>query len=180
MSDLFRKVTPGRNAGARPVPASASASGVPVAGLSIFDPIFLGIDENGEGVYLELVYRNLLGGGEPGGGKSGLLNTIVAHAALCTDTRLVLFDGKEVELGMWREVADEFVGPDITHALVLRRLQTVMNNRYAWLRHHGRRKLAPSDGLSVIPRSSTRSRSSPPPSVRSRSRKNSSLSCATS
>ena len=125
---------------------------VPVGpSLSMFDPIYLGIDEFGEPVYLHLVYRNLLAGGEPGGGKSGLLNTIAAHAALSTDTRLVLFDGKLVELGMWEHVADEFVGPDITHALsVLRRLQVVMNNRYAWLRHHGKRKLAPSDDLSVI------------------------------
>jgi len=93
----------------------------------------------------------LLAGGEPGGGKSGLLNVIAAHAALSTDTRLVLFDGKLVELGMWEHVADEFVGPDIAHALAtLRRLQTVMNNRYAWLRAQNRRKIAPADGLSVI------------------------------
>lgn len=125
---------------------------VPVGpSLSMYDPIYLGIDEFGDPVYLELVYRNLLAGGEPGGGKSGLLNTIAAHAALSTDTRLVLFDGKLVELGMWEDVADEFVGPDITHALtVLRRLQTVMNNRYAWLRALGRRKIAPADNLSVI------------------------------
>jgi S-DNA-T family DNA segregation ATPase FtsK/SpoIIIE len=117
----------------------------------MFDPIYLGIDEFGEPVYLELVYRNLLAGGEPGGGKSGLLNTIAAHAALSTDTRLVLFDGKLVELGMWEPVADEFVGPNLGHALtVLRRLQTVMNNRYAWLRAQGRRKLVASDRLSVI------------------------------
>ena len=30
------------------------------------------------------MYRNLLAGGEPGSGKSSLLNTIIAHAALCT------------------------------------------------------------------------------------------------
>ncbi|MEV7231634.1 FtsK/SpoIIIE domain-containing protein [Polymorphospora sp. NPDC051019] len=125
---------------------------VPVGpSLSMYDPIYLGIDEFGEPVYLNLVYRNLLAGGEPGGGKSGLLNAIAAHAALSVDTRLVLLDGKLVELGLWADVADEFVGPDITHALtVLRRLQTVMNNRYAWLRAHGRRKIAPGDGMSVI------------------------------
>src|SRR5690606_16067635 len=125
---------------------------VPVGpSLSMYDPIYLGIDEFGEPVYLELVYRNLLAGGEPGGGKSGLLNVIAAHAALSTDTRLVLLDGKLVELGMWEHVADEFVGPDIAHALAtLRRLQTVMNNRYAWLRAQNRRKITPVDGLSVI------------------------------
>jgi S-DNA-T family DNA segregation ATPase FtsK/SpoIIIE len=117
----------------------------------MFDPIFLGIDEYGAPVYIELVYRNLLAGGEPGGGKSGLLNTIAAHAALCSDTRLVLFDGKLVELGMWAHLADEFIGPDIDHAnATLRRLQTVMNNRYAWLRAHNRRKIRPADRLQVI------------------------------
>jgi DNA segregation ATPase FtsK/SpoIIIE, S-DNA-T family len=119
--------------------------------LSMFDPLFLGIDEFGAPVYIELPYHNLLAAGEPGGGKSGLLNTIAAHAALSENTRLVLFDGKLVELGMWEDVADEFVGPDIDHAITtLRRLQTVMNNRYAWLRAHNKRKIARTDRLSVI------------------------------
>jgi len=119
--------------------------------LSMFDPIYLGIDEFGAPVYVELVYRNLLAGGEPGGGKSGLLNVIAAHAALSIDTRLVLFDGKLVELGNWSDVADEFVGPDLDHAIAtLRRLQQVMNNRYAWLRAQQRRKLLPADRLSAI------------------------------
>src|SRR3954447_15721402 len=86
---------------------------VPVGSLSMFDPLFLGIDEFGQPVYLDLVFHNILAGGEPGGGKSGLLNTITAHAALSTDCRLVLMDGKLVELGPWRHVADEFVGPDL-------------------------------------------------------------------
>jgi S-DNA-T family DNA segregation ATPase FtsK/SpoIIIE len=119
--------------------------------LSMFDPLFLGIDEFGAPVYIELIYRNLLAGGEPGGGKSGLLNTITAHAALAADTRLVLLDGKLVELGPWAPVADKFVGPDIDDAITtLKRLQQVMNNRYAWLLANGRRKIAPADRLSVI------------------------------
>lgn len=132
--------------------SATETGGVPVGpGLSMFDPIFVGIDEFGQPVYITLAYRNLLAGGEPGGGKSGLLNGIAAHASLSVDSRLVLFDGKLVELGQWEDVADAFVGPDITQALaVLRRLQTVMNNRYAWLRAHGRRKITPADGLSVI------------------------------
>jgi DNA segregation ATPase FtsK/SpoIIIE, S-DNA-T family len=125
---------------------------VPVGpGLSMFDKIFVGIDEFGQPVYITLAYRNLLAAGEPGGGKSGLLNTVAAHAALSVDARLVLFDGKLVELGQWRDVADEFVTANMAHALAtLRRLQTVMDNRYAWLLAHNRRKLVPSDGLSVI------------------------------
>lgn len=119
--------------------------------LSMYDPIYLGVDEFGEPVYIRLIYRNLLAAGEPGGGKSGLLNTITAHAALSVGTRLVLFDGKQVELGMWDDIADEFVGPDLDHAIItLRRLQKVMDNRYTWLRAYRRRKVEPRDGMTVI------------------------------
>jgi S-DNA-T family DNA segregation ATPase FtsK/SpoIIIE len=127
---------------ASPVPSS-----VPVgAGLSIFDPIFLGIDEFGDPVYLPMIYRNILIGGEPGAGKSSLLNTIVGHAALCPDVRLCLLDGKQVELGLWMDCADVFVGPDIDHAnRTLKRVQTVMDNRYAYLLSRKRRKIGPND-----------------------------------
>ncbi len=40
-----------------------------IRGLSMFDPLFIGIDEFGQRVDLDLVYRNILAGGEPGGGK---------------------------------------------------------------------------------------------------------------
>jgi len=119
--------------------------------LSMFDPVYVGVDEFGEPAYIKIIYRNLLAGGEPGGGKSGLLNTLTAHAALSVSTRLVLFDGKQVELGMWDDIADEFVGPDLDHAIItLKRLQKVMDNRYTWLRAHRRRKVEPSDGMTVI------------------------------
>jgi S-DNA-T family DNA segregation ATPase FtsK/SpoIIIE len=119
--------------------------------LSMFDPIHVGIDEFGIPVYIRIIYKNLLAAGEPGSGKSGLLNTLTAHAALSDLSRLVFFDGKLVELGMWEDIADEFVGHDIDHAnITLRRLQVVMNNRYAWLRARNRRQIQPGDGLSVI------------------------------
>ena len=62
--------------------------------LSITDPVFLGVDEDGARVVIELAYRNLLVGGEPGGGKSVLLSNVIAHAALSTDAQLWLLDGK--------------------------------------------------------------------------------------
>lgn len=132
------------------IPTTADA--VPVGpGLSMFDPIFIGIDEFGQPVYLDVIYRNLLTAGEPGGGKSGLINNICGHAALCDNTRLVLFDAKLVELGPWRDLADAFIGPDIDQAIeVLRRLLVVATNRYAWLLANRRRKLADGDGMSVI------------------------------
>jgi S-DNA-T family DNA segregation ATPase FtsK/SpoIIIE len=119
--------------------------------LSMFDPIHIGCDEFGLPLAIRIIYKNLLAAGEPGGGKSGLLNTLAAHSALSAGSRMVLFDAKQVELGMWDNIADEFVGPDLGHAITtLLRLQKVMDNRYAWLRAHRRRKVEPGDHLSVI------------------------------
>src|SRR5215204_2857079 len=123
------------------VTGAERADRVPVSGLSIYDLVFLGIDEAGVQVNIELIYRNILIGGEPGGGKSVLLNNIVAHGALCADCSLWLFDGKQVELGLWAEVADVFVGPNMDDALVrLRALQAEMDRRYAELTRVRRRK----------------------------------------
>jgi len=129
-----------------------TAGTVPVGPtLSMFDPIYVGINEFGHPVYIRVIYKNLLAAGQPGGGKSGLMNTLTAHAALSARSRLVLFDGKQVELGMWDDIADEFVGPDLDHAITtLRRLQRVMDNRYAWLTAHRRREIRPGDGINVI------------------------------
>ncbi len=119
--------------------------------LSVFDPMFIGIDESGQPVRLPMIFRNILAGAEPGGGKSNLLNLIVAHAALDPSCRLCLLDGKQVELGQWESCADVFVGPDLDHALrTLRRLQVVMNNRYAYLRSQHRRKIARHDAFGPI------------------------------
>lgn len=125
---------------------------VPVGpGMSMFDPMFIGIDEFGEHVTLDIVYHNLLTAGEPGGGKSGLINNIAATAALCDDTRLVLLDAKWVELGPWEPIADAFIGDDIDAAIrVLRRLLIVAHNRYRWLLANRRRKVVREDGLSTI------------------------------
>lgn len=129
------------------VPASVPVGPV----LSIFDPVYLGIDEFGQPVYISIIFRNIAIGGEPGAGKSSLLNNFVAHAALSTDCRLVLLDGKQVELGLWEDVADVFVGPDLPAAIkALRRVQVVMDSRYAFLRSRKRRKVSPSDGFSPI------------------------------
>ena len=132
-----------------PAPATGTIPVGPM--LSMFNPIYVGNDEFGQPVNIRIIYKNLLAAGEPGGGKSGLLNSLAAHTALSADSRMVLFDAKQVELGMWDDIADEFVGPDINHAIItMLRLQKVMDNRYAWLRAHRRRKIEPGDGLSVI------------------------------
>lgn len=115
---------------------------------SIYDPVFIGVDEFGQPVSVSMMYRNMIIGGEPGAGKSALLNGIVGHAALSLDCRLVLLDGKQVELGQWMTVADVFVGPDINRAIAtLRRLQKLMDNRYRYLLAVGRRKIEREDGM---------------------------------
>ena len=114
--------------------------------LSIFDPVHVGIDEFGQPVRVPLIYRNMLIGGEPGAGKSGLLNALVAHAALSLDCRLVLLDAKRVELGQWRKCADAFVGPSLPDAMsLLTRLQIMMDRRYDYLEACERRKVKPGD-----------------------------------
>ncbi|MDQ3885661.1 MAG: FtsK/SpoIIIE domain-containing protein [Actinomycetota bacterium] len=132
-------------------PSRRDTGSVPVGALSIYDPIHLGVDEDGHRVSVILMYRNLLAGGEPGAGKSSVLNIIVGHGALSPDCRLWLFDGKRVELGPWRPVADVFVGSDIGHAITaLRQLQTEMEIRYAMIEAAGRREIARDDGLDAI------------------------------
>jgi len=125
-------------------------SGTGVFPLSIFDPVHLGIDENGEHVHVNLAERNMLLGGEPGGGKSNALNLITAHGALSADCTLILIDGKQVELGPWRHCAGQFIGPSMTAALAaFTRLQEIMNSRYDGLLAAGLRKITRDSGEPV-------------------------------
>lgn len=118
--------------------------------LSMFDPVHLGIDETGEPVYVNLAERNMLVGGEPGGGKSNVLNLIVAHGALSYDCKLILVDGKQVELGPWRHCADMFIGPDIGAAIdAFTKFQQIMNTGYDKLLADGRRKITRDSGEPV-------------------------------
>ncbi len=71
-------------------PLSPDTGLIPTFPFSMFDPVHLGIDENGEPVYVNLAERNMLLGGEPGGGKSSGLNLITAHGALSYDCKLIL------------------------------------------------------------------------------------------
>jgi S-DNA-T family DNA segregation ATPase FtsK/SpoIIIE len=47
----------------------SDADTVPISGLSMYARVFLGMDENGCRVEIELVYRNVLIGGEPAAGS---------------------------------------------------------------------------------------------------------------
>ncbi|WP_344025591.1 FtsK/SpoIIIE domain-containing protein [Pseudonocardia kongjuensis] len=121
------------------------------SGPSIWGPIHLGTAEDGRPIRVPLIYRNMLVAGEPGAGKSVGLNNIVAHAALSVDCRLWLFDGKIVELGLWRSCAERFVANDLSDAIsALLDLQSEMDSRYAVLDDQRRRKVAPTDGVAPI------------------------------
>ena len=119
----------------------------PTFPFSMFDPVHLGIDENGEPVYVNLAERNMLLGGEPGGGKSSGLNLITAHGALSYDCKLILVDGNQVQLGPWRDCADIFIGPSIKDAIeAFKDFQATMNDRYKDLLATGRRKITRDSG----------------------------------
>jgi len=123
---------------------------VPVFPFSMFDPVHLGLDELGEQVHVNLAERNLLIGGEPGGGKSSALNLITAHGALSADCRLILVDGNQVQLGPWRHSADMFIGPSLKDAIAaFTEFQQIMNSRYERLLATGRRKITRGDGEDV-------------------------------
>jgi DNA segregation ATPase FtsK/SpoIIIE-like protein len=126
-----------------------------VSGLSFsfWEPIPLGHEEDGREMLMQFAEHNLLIGGEPGSGKSVVLSLVVAAAALDPTTTLTLFDGKQVELSMWQDIADDFVGPDMEQALVvMEQLQQIMDFRYQVLLSLGRRKFEPYDieGLHVV------------------------------
>jgi S-DNA-T family DNA segregation ATPase FtsK/SpoIIIE len=123
---------------------------VPTFPFSMFDPVHLGRDEYGQPVYVDLAERNMLLGGEPGAGKSSGLNLITAHGALSHDCKLILVDGKQVELGLWRDSADGFIGPSIKDAIdAFEAFQATMNTRYDTLLAGGRRKITREDGEHV-------------------------------
>lgn len=119
-----------------------TADSIPVAPWSIWKPVHLGSDELGNRIEVTLAERNMLIGGEPGAGKSVALQLIVAHGALSPDCRLILVDGKRVELGLWRDCADRFIGPSIDDAIdTLHWLQEQIDERTEWLLDHKMRKI---------------------------------------
>ncbi len=134
-------------------PLSVPAPPWPGAPGSLWEPISLGVDEDGAAVSIGLVERNVLLGGEPGAGKSVALSLFIAAAALDPEVRLTLMDGKQVELAPWAGSAEHFVGPDMGDAIeVLKDLCAEMDRRYSVLLASGLRKIERGSdfGLYVI------------------------------
>lgn len=117
---------------------------------SLWDPVPVGIDEDGNTVSVSLPEHNVLLGGEPGAGKSAALSLLLGAAALDPSVTLWLLDGKRVELAAWAPCATRLVGPDLLEAVeVLDYLRQEMDLRYAQLLAWGRRKVEPDDGLGL-------------------------------
>ena len=125
------------------------AAGGPVP-LSVFDPVHVGMCELGRQVHLDFNdHPGLVVGGDPGSGKSSIVNLIAVHGALSLDCNLALFDGKLVELGPYRKSAEIFVGrPSVPDAIGgLEVMQTELDSRYEFLAGTGRRKITKATGL---------------------------------
>jgi DNA segregation ATPase FtsK/SpoIIIE-like protein len=123
-------------------PLSSPAPPWPVPKGSLWEPLSLGVDEDGNRVSIGLPERNLLLGGEPGAGKSVALSLFIAAAALDPGVTLTLLDGKQVELAPWSGSAEDFVGPDMAGAIdVLKDLCAEMDRRYGVLLASGLRKI---------------------------------------
>jgi hypothetical protein len=115
---------------------------------SLWQPIPVGEDEDGNQVEILLPERNLLLGAEPGGGKSTVAQLLIAAAALDASARLVLFDPKLVELSIWQGCAQRLVGPNVEEAIdVLKTLIAELDDRYLTLLANRARKVTEGDGL---------------------------------
>jgi DNA segregation ATPase FtsK/SpoIIIE-like protein len=122
----------------------------PLAGaeqVSLWRPIPVGVDEDGTEVGVSLPERNLLAGGEPGSGKSTIVQLLIAAAALDPSVQLTLFDPKLVELAVW-QACGRLVGPSVDQAIdVLKQLIAELDDRYLHLLANRARKVTEGDGL---------------------------------
>jgi hypothetical protein len=115
---------------------------------SLWHPIPVGEDEDGNQVEVLLPERNLLLGAEPGGGKSTVAQLLIATTALDASARLVLFDPKLVELSVWQGCAQQLVGPNVDEAIeVLDGLIGELDDRYLTLLANRARKVIEGDEL---------------------------------
>lgn len=127
-----------------PIPWAA-----PEPGRSLWDPIPVGIGEGGEVVAIRLVGKNLLIGGEPGGGKSVSLSELVAPAVLDPDVTVHLVDGKRVEFAKYARCAASVVGTQAQFRELLDELIATMEMRYDMLLAEGREQVERGDGYGL-------------------------------
>jgi hypothetical protein len=117
--------------------------------LSLWDPIDLGIDEDGAPVRLSLFGQNILIGGIPEAGKSAALNLFASHAALDPHAKLWLIDAKRVGFSVWSKSAQAMAVKTDEANAVLARLQAQMDERYTRLDATGEDKISRAMGYDL-------------------------------
>lgn len=121
--------------------------------INLWEPLPIGHDEHGRTVELTVAGHHLLAGGEPGAGKSNLLQLVAAATALDPAASLHVLDPKLVELARWQPLAASWAGADIGDAIAaLRHLDSELARRYQLLTERRLRKLTDADsvGLHVL------------------------------
>lgn len=132
-------------------PFEASDKDTNVPGILEGPVPYIGLDEQGQVVQLEMVSNHVLAGGITGSGKSKLQLLTLCHYALRPDVDLYLFDGKGVEFPEFETIAKTYVTNDLPKAIeAINAIQAEMENRFAYLRQVGERKLSPKDPLPLI------------------------------
>lgn len=90
-------------------------------GLSLADPLRLGLDEYGQPVSIRILYRHTLIAGSSDWGKSGLINLLIKRLARRADVDLYGIDMKpgSVELGPWAPLMERLAtGIEEAHDLL--------------------------------------------------------------
>jgi S-DNA-T family DNA segregation ATPase FtsK/SpoIIIE len=113
-----------------------------VEAVDLWQSIPIALTETSDLVRLALMGGSgLLIGGQPGSGKSELLNALVAAAAL-SDAELWLMDAKLVELAPWASVGHRFVGDDVDEAIAaLTEFRDTLSRRYREMLERGLEKV---------------------------------------
>jgi hypothetical protein len=127
------------------------AAGNNVPSSSLWNPVPLGIGEDGNTISVTLPERSILIGGIPGSGKGSAQAILVAAAALDPDALLFLIDGKGgMELGAWEPVAERLAVSIEEANSVLEHVRKLMDDRQAALRQQGLRVVQHGTPLIVV------------------------------
>ncbi|WP_276970230.1 FtsK/SpoIIIE domain-containing protein [Ferrimicrobium acidiphilum] len=113
---------------------------------SAWDPISIGIDEFGNELSVSLFEHNLLIGGEPGSGKSSLLQVLASTLICDPGVDLYLLDPKFVEFTTYQGAVTQVAHSTDEAIDTMKSLKMEARRRYALLTDNGLRKWTPDLG----------------------------------
>ncbi|WP_018348788.1 FtsK/SpoIIIE domain-containing protein [Longispora albida] len=118
---------------------------IPAGSASITKPVPLGVYEDGDAVSVSMLRRNALVGGVIGSGKSGVLNTILAHLVSSPDCAVWGIDLKGgMELGPWLPCLDRLATNPQQVLPLLQDAFSVLHDRARTLAERGERVWNPT------------------------------------